>query len=822
VTELPTGTVTFLFTDVEGSTRLLRELGEQYAKALAEHRRVLREAVQRHGGVEVDTQGDAFFVAFARASEALAAAADVRDALAAGPIRVRVGVHTGEPLVTGEGYVGIDVHRGARIAASGHGGQILVSQSTRDLLGGNGLKDLGEHRLKDIPAPERIYQLGDDDFPPLRAPPGGNLPRPGDPLIGRKKELADVLRLIRQGGSRLVTVTGTGGIGKTRFALEAASELEDDFVDGVWFVDLAPLTDPDLLLPTIARTIGAPAELSQYLRERNLLLLLDNFEHLLGAGPKLARALSAAPGVVVLVTSRAALKIDGEREYALRPLAESPAIELFRRRAEAVAADFDAGYDELAELCRRLDRLPLAIELAAARARVLPAAKLIERLEQRLPLLSGGRRDAPERHRTLEATIDWSYDLLTDEEKGMFASLAVFAGGCTLEAAENVCGADLDTLQSLLENSLMRSSVDRISMLETIHEYALNRLEGSGREDELRARHAREFLSLAERAEEEWEGHHSTWIARLGEDYDNLRAALEWARGTDPETEARLVGALYRFWLIRGLAVEGTKWTDGAIERTPPTDTVLRRRVLQTGSALAWNQGDLETARARAEEWLELARASGESSAIAAAATVLGGVASDAGQFGRSRAFYEESLAIFRELEFREGVAMALSNLGALAVNERRLELAERQLAESIELFREANSEGGLAHAFLSQGQLALQALRSEEASAPLAESVRLFHGLGHRQGTAAALQGLAAVLALRGSCEAAAKLLGAADRLLEETGAALAPLEHEISDRAAAVIRAGLGEERFQRAWREGRSMSLDEAADFALANVD
>ena len=333
--ELPHGTVTFLFTDVEGSTRLLHELGDAYAEVLAEHRRALRDAFARYGGVEVDTQGDAFFVAFAKASDALAAAADARDALQRGPIRVRMGLHTGEPVVTDEGYVGMDVHRAARIAAAGHAGQILVSQSTRDLIAGSGLRDLGEHRLKDLARSERIFQLGDDDFPPLKSLNNSNLPLSVDPLLGRKKELADVLRLLRD-GTRLVTgATRRGGIGKTRFALEVAAEAIDDFPDGVWWVGLAPVRDAKLVLPTVAAAIGAEGALEHELRSKQLLLLLDNFEQVVDAAGDLAALQAAASSVALLVTSREPLHIAGEREYSLSPLSESPAVELFRQRASS-------------------------------------------------------------------------------------------------------------------------------------------------------------------------------------------------------------------------------------------------------------------------------------------------------------------------------------------------------------------------------------------------------------------------------------------------------------------------------------------------------
>jgi predicted ATPase len=817
----PAGTVTLLFTDIEGSTRLLEELGDDYADALDRHRRILREAFARHGGVEVDTQGDAFFVSFARASDALAAATEARDALTGGPVRVRIGVHTGEPTVTGEGYVGMDVHRAARIAAVGHGGQILVSQTTRDLVGGDGLRDLGEHRLKDLPVPERIYQLGDGEFPPLRAPRPGNVPRPAEALVGRKKELIDLLRLIRGGRARIVTVTGPGGIGKTRLATEVAAELEDAFADGVWFIDLAPLADSSLVLPTIAATIGARGELERHLADRQLLLVLDNFEHLLDAAPDVAVAVGNAEGVGVVATSRAPLKVAGEREYPLRPLAESPAIELFRTRAEAVAADFDADYAQLAELCKRLDRLPLAIELAAARASLLPAATLVERLEQRLPLLTGGRRDAPERHRTLHATIDWSYQLLSPREQEVFAALAVFAGGCTIEAAEEVCGAELDTLQSLLEESLLRRGDDRIAMLETIREYALARLDEREEADELRRRHAFHFLELVERADAEWEGHQSRWIARLAEDYDNLRAALAWTRHAEEDIFGRLVAALGHLWAIRGLFGEGRRWVDEALALRE-WDPGLRDRILRVGSGLAALQGELDHAERLCEQRYALARAWGDEHAIAGSAINVGVIALQRSDYARARTFFEEGLALFRRLEMPEQVGVALLDLAEVAVWEREFDEAAAYLDESMDLLRAANSEGGMAHCSHTRGLLAVWSGRLADAAEPFAMSARLFRSLPHPVGVALSLHGLAAVAADAGEHERAARVLGAADRLLTETGTTLHGTDRELYEGVLGPVRAELGPGLLERAWNEGRALSLDEAVDYALAGLD
>ncbi|MFN2521484.1 MAG: adenylate/guanylate cyclase domain-containing protein, partial [Candidatus Limnocylindria bacterium] len=413
--QLPAGTVTFLFTDIEGSTDLLRDLGaERYAAALAAHRRALREAFERNGGVEVDTQGDAFFLAFTTAAEALAAAAEAQQALEATPVRVRIGIHTGEPIVTQEGYVGLDVHKAARIMSAGHGGQVLVSEQTARLVGTKGLRDLGPQRLKDLPAPEHIYQLGDGDFPRLKTLYQTNLPIAPNPLVGRGEELAEVRGLVTSDALRAVTVTGPGGIGKTRFALAVADATAQTFPDGIWFVDLTPLRDPALVLPTIKQAVGAEAELARHLADARCLLLLDNFEQVVDAAPELAALLTACPTLRVLVTSREPLRIAAEREYPLPPLAEPPAMELLRQRAVAAAPAAEIDDALAAQICRRLDGLPLAIELAAARMKVFDPRVLLERLEQRLPLLVSRARDAPERQRTLVSTIGLSLAVAMD------------------------------------------------------------------------------------------------------------------------------------------------------------------------------------------------------------------------------------------------------------------------------------------------------------------------------------------------------------------------------------------------------------------------
>ena len=507
-TELPTGTVTFLFTDIEGSTRLLHALGpDAYAEALAEHRRVLRDAFAAHGGVEVDTQGDAFFVAFPTAPGAIAAAEAGQAALAHGPIRVRMGLHTGTPTVTGEGYVGVDVHRGARVAALAHGGQVVVSPTTAALVDPAPLGDLGLHRLKDFESATRLHQLGPGDFPPLRTPGSVELPTPATRFLGREQELFDAVSLVFEQDPRVLTVLGPGGTGKTRFALELARLLAEDADGGTLFVPLAPVREPSLVLPTLAEALGADtAELQQIaarVGDRRTHVVVDNVEQLLpDAAGALAAITAVAPSLRLIVTSREAVRIGAETQFDLPPLAEAESIELFLARARAVRPDLE-GTLAVGELCARLDHLPLAIELAAARTKLLSPEVLLEKLGARLDLPA--QRDADPRHATLRTTIDWSYELLDEREKRLFERLSVFAGGCTLESAEDVCDADLDGLASLLDKSLVRRrtdphGVDRYWMLETIREYAAGRLaELPGHADHLR-RHAERMLEIARAA----------------------------------------------------------------------------------------------------------------------------------------------------------------------------------------------------------------------------------------------------------------------------------------------------------------------------------
>jgi predicted ATPase/class 3 adenylate cyclase len=643
--DLPSGTVTFLFTDVEGSTKLLHELGaDGYAQALAEHRRVLREAFGAHDGVEVDTQGDAFFVAFPTASGALGAAADATAGLAAGPIRVRMGIHTGTPHLAEEGYVGVDVHRAARIAACGHGGQVLVSAAAAALLDAAELRYLGEHRLKDLSAPEGVYQLGNAEFPPLKSLHQTNLPIPSTPFLGREHELTEVLALLSRADVRLLTLTGPGGTGKTRLGLQAAGGLADRYPQGVWWVALAPLRDSKLVSATAAHALGANDGLADHIGDGSMLVLFDNFEQVIDAAAELSDLLASCPNLDLLVTSREPLHLTGEQEYPVPPLAHEEGVDLFAARARAVKPDFEPD-DAVPEICRRLDDLPLALELAAARVRAVSPAQILERLDQRLPLLTGGARDLPERQRTLRATIEWSHELLAPEERRLFARLAVFRGGSTLEAAEEVVDADLDGLESLVDKSLLRHREDRYWMLETIAEYAAERLRQGEEEAAIRDRHLEHFLALAERAYLDRFVSPSSWFGAMDAEHDNLRAALDWAAAGDSAVEAQLAGAIAPYWLLRGHALEARERVTAALARHEASDVIRARALTELGEVVGMIGMDREALR-HLDEALALWREHNDALAEAHALEMMGYCHVGLGELPPARRAFEQSLAL--------------------------------------------------------------------------------------------------------------------------------------------------------------------------------
>ncbi len=815
--ELPTGTVTFLFTDVEGSTRLLQEHGAGYADLLDEHRRALRDAFSKYGGVEVDTQGDAFFVAFSRAADAVAAAAEARQALEPGPIRVRMGIHTGEPMVTAEGYVGIDVHRAARIAAAAHGGQIVVSETTRGLLDSDsGVRDLGEHRLKDLIGAERLYQLGGGDFPPLKTLDATNLPVAASPLVGRAHELGELVAALSS-GTRLLTVTGPGGTGKTRLALQVAAELVGTLRDGVFWVPLASLSDPDLLSSEVAQAIGARDDLAGFLRGKELLILLDNFEHLLDAAPAVSTLLAASGSLRVLVTSRSPLHVSAEREYRLEPLPASDAAALFVERARSIGRELppDATVEAI---CRRLDGLPLAVELAAARTKLLAPEPLLERLDSALPLLTGGARDAPERQRTLRATIEWSYDLLDSASKELFARLSVFAGSFPLSAAEEISSADLDGVAALVDASLVKPiGDDRFLMLETIREYALERLAGSEDAEALRRRHAEFFSALAEQAYARRFDAEAEWAARLELDHDDFRSALDWLEANDADRALELAGALGWFWLSHGLLSEGSGRLARALADSPATGRAQARALTALGSLTA-RHGDIDGGQALLSEGITLWRDLGDRAELASALdergwTLMYNGADDAGAL----AAFEQSLALRRELGDHIGETRALVGVCQVLVAMGDVERAESLSRELLEMVGDDPRSEHFAFHFLAD--CALIRGDTEEAGRRYRESLRAALPLGDVIETSFEVQGVA-MAAAGTDPHNALRLAGSAAALWESLGVSISvPFWDELLERYIGGAREAVGPEA-EAVWAEGHALAFDDAVELALAD--
>jgi predicted ATPase len=769
--ELPTGTVTFLFTDIVGSTRLLHELGpDRYAEALAEHRRIVRDAVAAHEGTEVDTQGDAFFVAFPTAGGAAAAARAVLDGLVAAPISLRMGLHTGAPTATAEGYVGLDVHRGARIAALAHGDQILVSPTTAPLLDSEPLRDAGRHRLKDFGGVVQLYQLGEREFPPLRTPGSVELPTASTRFLGRERELFDAMSLVYERDPRVLTILGPGGTGKTRFSIELARLLAEEAEGGTVFVPLAPLRDPLLVTATIADRLGAssaePAAIAARVGNRRTHVVCDNVEHLLPeAARPLAELADTIPALRLLVTSREALRIQGEAELDLPPLLQDEAVALFCERAWAVRPDVDATANAVAELCERLDRLPLALELAAARTKLLSPEALLDRLGNRLDMLKG-TRDAEERHATLRATIAWSHDLLDDDEQQLLARLGVFRAGCTLETAELVCDAELDPLASLLDKSLLRRRTGRLGeerywLLETIREFALERLDESGHAEEIRRRHAERMLAIARSARVDEDEPASDVGAALAERED-LRAALDWAQENDPQVGLEIAVELQQFWNATG-PEEGMLRLGALLNHAETIPPALRARALNVYGGTTSLAGHYEEAERLTEESLRLYRELGDERGIAAVEHMLAVSAWRRQDWSRMRELTQHSLELARgRFPLIETTDYWL--LGQLALADGDLERATGLTRRSAETARAAGWdwwESGQRYELL---MLALRRGDLDEAEAEGLEALRMERRQENRLWALYTLAGLAQVALARGSLEQAGLLWGAAE----------------------------------------------------------
>jgi predicted ATPase/class 3 adenylate cyclase len=876
--DLPTGTVTFLFTDIEGSTRLWERDAQAMQAALVRHEEILRDAMESRGGYVFKTVGDAFCAAFRAAPDALEAALAAQRALFSEPwgkigsLRVRMALHTGAADERSGDYFGPPVNRVARLLSAGHGGQVLLSSATQELVRddspeGTQLRDLGERRLKDLFRPEHVFQMVGtglpSTFPPLRTLDArlNNLPTQPTPLVGREPEVVEVCDFLRKEEVRLLTLTGPGGTGKTRLGLQLAAELLDELEDGAFFVALSSTMDPAFVTSAIAEPLGVVEtgdqslleNLKDYLRSRELLLLLDNFEQVVDAAPLVGELLATCPALKILATSRSVLRVYGEREYPVPPLklpdpkrlppverlTEYEAVRLFIGRAKAAKPDFavtDENAPAVAEICARLDGLPLAIELAAARIKLLPPQGMLKRLDSRLKLLSGGARDLPERQRTLRGAIEWSHALLGEGERVLFARLAVFSGGHSLEAIQAVCDARddllvdvLDGVSSLLDKSLLRQeevaeSDPRFLMLETIHEYARERLQESGEAEELRRLHAEYFLAMAEEAEPELTGPEQlTWFGQLETEQDNMRAALSWALESEPETARRMAKALARFWEMRSYFSEGSRWLEAALRQSGQANPTARADALTEAGMFAWHRGEYEKAAALHEEALALARELGDERGIGFALNSLGAQELEKGNYERATRLFEDALALSRDLGDRRTVGYALRNLGEVARYRGEYGRAATLGMESLSRFREIADGWHIARTLAWLGRITLYTSDDLEAAAGfLREGLLVAQRIGDGECAALCLEGFAGLAGARAQGARSARLYGATEALRDAVGAPLSPVDRPDHDHKVAAARAQLDEADWKTAWAEGKAMSLEESVEYALGGGD
>jgi predicted ATPase/class 3 adenylate cyclase len=881
VDRLPTGTVTFLFTDIEGSTRLLEAIGVRYTDVLARHHALIRAAVADRRGKVVGTEGDAFFLVFERAQDALQCAVDVQRALAAEPwpadsvVRVRIGGHTGVGTLGGDDYIGLDVHRAARIAAAAHGGQILVSEATRGLCEASlgpaiAFDDLGQHRLKDLSRPERLFQVVADGlertFPaPRTLDPPTNLPAQLTSFVGRETEVAE-LRGLLDGGARLVTLTGPGGTGKTRLGLRVATSATDRYPDGVFFADLSMTSDPADVGPAIARSLrlvdqpGRSIEdaLADHLRDRTLLLVIDNLEQVIESASLIADLLRAAPHVAIIATSRGPLRVAGEHEYAVPPLgladdegedpatltARAPAIALFVERAVAARPDFrltDANATHVAAICARLDGLPLAIELAAARVRLLPPEAILARLEHSLDLLDRGGRDLPARQQTLRGAISWSHDLLEPPIRQLFARMSVFSGGARLEEIETVdvaagsVGTDvLDGVAELADQSLLKQSEQhgepRFTMLQTVREFAGEQLAASTEREAVRLAHAETYLALAERAAPELIGvDQRPWLDRLEHEHDNLRAAIAWSfEVADSERALRLVTAPWRFWHMRGHLIEARDAIDSAIAMPGAADhPVALARAHSAAGGIAYWLGDPASSRRHYRIALEIAQGLDDRRLLAEALTD-GAMSADpdalltpegmAQAAEGAMAGLDEALSIYRDLGDRRGEAAALWTIGTARTFLDDLDGAESALDESVVLSRDS---GDMFHAGWSTfmlGSIARQRGDVARASTLTRDALLLFTEVRDLTGMLLSLEQIRELLHDGHQSEIATRIAGALDAFERRHGSEYLSGTRQMD--AAVDPRDEIGDDpRLIAAWEDGQATGIDEAVALALS---
>jgi predicted ATPase/class 3 adenylate cyclase len=874
--DLPTGTVTFLFTDIQGSTKLLQELDEGYRTVQDDHARILRNAISRGGGRAIGTEGDSFFAVFPSPTRGLDAAVSAQRELATHSwphgeaLRVRMGLHTGEGTLGGDDYLGIDVNRAARIAAAGHGGQVLLSDATRALVEhslpeGVSLRDLGTHHLKDLAHPEHIFDLLigglPSDFPVLKSLDArpNNLPVQLTSFIGRRDEIEAVGELIRR--TRLVTLSGPGGSGKTRLGLEVAQAALEGFPDGAFFVDLASITDPELVPSAVAQALdvqGEPAgswleTLINHLSDKSVLLVLDNFEQITEAAKEVEAILRGTRDVHILVTSRVVLHISGEHEFHVQPLrlpdpADLPdaetlsqfdAVALFIHRARAVKDDFgvtNQNAPAVAEICARLDGLPLAIELAASRVKLLTPEAILARLGHRLPLLTSATRNVPERQRTLRGTIDWSYELLDEAERRLLSRLSVFAGGSTFDAAETVCDPDaelgidcLDGLASLVDKSLVRRTEPlggepRFRMLETIREYSSERLEESGEAGEIGRRHAHFFMALAEEAEPHLLAQDQAfWLDLCDQENDNIRAALQWCiDARNSEIGFRIGAALWRFWQQRGHLREGRRWLDRLFALPAATErSGVTARAHGAAGGLAYWDTDYGATRRHYDEALAIFREIGDKLGVERALYDLSFAYMVEGDLETHGRLLDESLALARQLGDDEGVANAIDALGYLRVLQRRPEEALPLGEEARVLAKKLGSSFHLIEATATLGQAHKMLGDLDQSERYTKEAIAMHRDARNFAMTTYMVFALSTLEAERGRHVRSMRLYGAAENLLDKY-ANIAPADAMMIGDPVGAARAALGDEAVDTAIAEGKAMGPDEAVGYALSDSE
>jgi predicted ATPase/class 3 adenylate cyclase len=870
------GTSTFLFTDIEGSTRLVQALGDRYGALLDEHRKLIAAAVEAVGGRVFGSEGDALFSVFPSATAGITAAVAAQRELLAhkwptdGAIKVRMGLHTGEAILTGGDYVGLALHQTARITAAGHGGQVLVSDATRRLAAnlpeGIELRDLGERRLKDLALPERIYQLvGEglpEKFPLLRTldTKANNLPVQLTSFVGRD-ELDSAATALA--GTRLLTLTGPGGTGKTRLALQLAAEASDDFPDGVYFVALDSVRDAALVPSVIGSTLGlamggatSPLDaVSEFLRDRSTLLVLDNFEQVVDAAADVTRLLREAPGVKIIVTTRIVLRVYGEQEFPVPPLGLPPAgsgtltaeqgaryeaVRLFAERAMAIQPSFvltDENAPLIAEIVRRLDGLPLAIELAAARTRVLPVSAIRARLDQHLTLLTGGARDLPERQQTLRGAIDWSFELLDEPDRRLFERFSVHAGGAFLTEADSVCGPStelgedvLDGLSSLSEKSLVRSALDgnedpRFAMLATIRDYAHERLAAGAEHGTLERRHAEAYLSLAESVALEITGQQARQIAdRLELDHDNFRAAIDWAVGQgDVRYALRFLIAIWRFWQTRGHLNEARRRIDVILNMPGIADQdpdLVSRAYAAAGGITYW-QGETSATHSFYTRALEEARKTGDRRLIAESLYNLGFAPFEAEHpsqegFAAGQAFHAESLALYEEIGDLKGTADAHWALSiAVAAGGGDMPGAIDHAEHALKLYRQLDNPFGTGWASFMIGSLRVRNDPPELVEPYFREALRIFANARDQSGILLLLGAYSLLADRAGQTERFLHLGGAIAKLRDQTGAGLVDVPVDFLDYA---LPEPPTDAESLALWEEGKLLSTEEAISFAL----